>query len=102
MRRAPCGYTVPMYADGCELLVFRTFSQSVSVPKRVFRHAGLPLTRELSAKLTEGEKNQTNFALSRKNRNISGFLSLRQNLRFCHPLIRERRETPQTVISGIP
>ena len=28
-----------MYADGCELLVFRTFSQSVSVPKRVFRHA---------------------------------------------------------------
>ena len=31
--------TVPMYADGRELLVFRTFSQSVSVPKRVFRHA---------------------------------------------------------------
>ena len=28
-----------MYADGRELLVFRTFSQSVSVPKRVFRHA---------------------------------------------------------------
>ena len=24
--------TVPMYADGRELLVFRTFSQSVSVP----------------------------------------------------------------------
>ena len=40
MRRAPCGYTVPMYADGCELLVFRTFSQSVSASKRVFRHAG--------------------------------------------------------------
>ena len=31
--------TVPMYADERELLVFRTFSQSVSVPKRVFRHA---------------------------------------------------------------
>ena len=31
--------TVPMYADGREFLVFRTFSQSVSVPKRVFRHA---------------------------------------------------------------
>ena len=31
--------TVPMYADGRELLVFRTFSQSVSVPKRVLRHA---------------------------------------------------------------
>ena len=30
---------VPMYADERELLVFRTFSQSVSVPKRVFRHA---------------------------------------------------------------
>ena len=39
MRRAPCGYTVPMYVDGRELLVFRTFSQSVSVPKRFFRHA---------------------------------------------------------------
>ena len=31
--------TVPMYADERELLAFRTFSQSVSVPKRVFRHA---------------------------------------------------------------
>ena len=31
--------TVPMYADERELLVFRTFSQSGSVPKRVFRHA---------------------------------------------------------------
>ena len=31
--------TVPMYADGRELLVFRTFLQSVSVSKRVFRHA---------------------------------------------------------------
>ena len=31
--------TVPLYADGCELLVFRTFSQSASVSKRVFRHA---------------------------------------------------------------
>ena len=31
--------TVPMYADERELLVFRTFSQSVSVPKKVFRHA---------------------------------------------------------------
>ena len=31
--------TVPMYADERELLVFRTFSQSVSVSKRVFRHA---------------------------------------------------------------
>ena len=31
--------TVPMYADEREFLVFRTFSQSVSVPKRVFRHA---------------------------------------------------------------
>ena len=31
--------TVPMYADERELLVFRTFSQSFSVPKRVFRHA---------------------------------------------------------------
>ena len=31
--------TVPVYADGRELLVFRTFLQSVSVPKRVFRHA---------------------------------------------------------------
>ena len=31
--------TVPMYADGRELLAFRTFWQSVSVPKRVFRHA---------------------------------------------------------------
>ena len=28
--------TVPMYADGRELLVFRTFLQSVSVSKRVF------------------------------------------------------------------
>ena len=28
--------TVPMYADGRELLVFRTFSQSGSVPKRFF------------------------------------------------------------------
>ena len=28
--------TVPMYADERELLVFRTFSQSVSVPKKVF------------------------------------------------------------------
>ena len=34
--------TVPMYADERELLVFRTFSQSVSVPKRVFRHAEPP------------------------------------------------------------
>ena len=33
---------VPMYADERELLVFRTFSQSVSVPKRVFRHAESP------------------------------------------------------------
>ena len=32
--------TVPMYADGRELLVFQTFSQSFSVLKRVFRHAG--------------------------------------------------------------
>ena len=32
--------TVPMYADERELLVLRPFSQSVSVPKRVFRHAG--------------------------------------------------------------
>ena len=39
MRRAPCGYTVPMYADGCELLAFRALSQSVSVPKGIFRHA---------------------------------------------------------------
>ena len=31
--------TVPMYADGRELLVFRTFSQSVSVPP--LRHAAL-------------------------------------------------------------
>ena len=31
--------TVPMYADERELLVFRTFSQSFSVPKRVFSHA---------------------------------------------------------------
>ena len=31
--------TVPMYADERELLVFRTFSQSFSVPKSVFRHA---------------------------------------------------------------
>ena len=31
--------TVPMYADERELLAFRTFSQSVSVPKRVFQHA---------------------------------------------------------------
>ena len=31
--------TVPMYADGRELLVFRTFSQSGSVPKKGFRHA---------------------------------------------------------------
>ena len=30
---------VPMYADGRELLDFRTFSQSASVSKRVFRHA---------------------------------------------------------------
>ena len=35
--------TVPMYADERELLVFRTFSQSVSVPKRVFRHAEICL-----------------------------------------------------------
>ena len=32
-------HTVPMYADGRELLVFRTFLQSVSAPRRVFRHA---------------------------------------------------------------
>ncbi len=31
--------TVPMYADERELLVFRTFSQSGSVPKNSFRHA---------------------------------------------------------------
>ena len=31
--------TVLVYADGRELLVFRTFLQSVSVSKRVFRHA---------------------------------------------------------------
>ena len=31
--------TVPMYADGRELLVFRAFSQSDSVPKKGFRHA---------------------------------------------------------------
>ena len=30
---------VPTYADGRELLVFRPFWQSVSVSKRVFRHA---------------------------------------------------------------
>ena len=30
---------VPLYADGRELLFFRTFLQSVSVSKRVFRHA---------------------------------------------------------------
>ena len=35
---------VPMYADGRELLVFRTSLQSVSVPKRFFRHAeGCPV-----------------------------------------------------------
>ena len=28
--------TVPMYADGCKLLVFRTFLQSVSVSKMFF------------------------------------------------------------------
>ena len=37
--------TVPMYADERELLVFRTFSQSVSVPKRVFRHAEICLRK---------------------------------------------------------
>ena len=39
MRRTPCGYTVSIYADRRELLVFRTFLQSASVSKRVFRHA---------------------------------------------------------------
>ena len=34
--------TVPMYADERELLVLRTFSQSGSVPTRVFRHAEEP------------------------------------------------------------
>ena len=46
--------TVPMYADERELLVFRTFLQSVSVPKRVFRHAEkvlLDFFDKLSAKL---------------------------------------------------
>ena len=28
--------TVPMYADGRELLVFRTFLQSASVSKKIF------------------------------------------------------------------
>ena len=41
--------TVPMYADGRELLVFRTFSQSVSVPKRVFRHADAGFQTETGA-----------------------------------------------------
>ena len=66
-----------MYADGCELLVFRTFSQSVSVPKRVFRHAELPLTRELVPQATEGEIKAGYFVLFQKKRNILDFLSLR-------------------------
>ena len=41
--------TVPMYADERELLVFRTFSQSVSVPKRVFRHADAGFQTETGA-----------------------------------------------------
>ena len=42
----------------------------------------LPLTRELSAQLTEGEKNLDILQ-------SGSFLSLRQNLRFCH-LPRQR------------
>ena len=48
----------------------------------------LPLTRELSAKLTEGEKT-LDFRIAFRKRKPSGLLSLRQNLRFCH-LPRQR------------
>ena len=40
--------------------------------------------RELSAKLTVGEKKQENPYHFGEKCNISDFLSLRQNLRFCH------------------
>ena len=59
---------------------------------RFFRPAAaderLPLTRELSAKLTEGEKT-LDFCIALKKCKPSGLLSLRQNLRFCH-LPRQR------------
>ena len=57
--------SVPMYADGRELLVFQTFSQSASVPKRIFRHAetpaGFPDGRLFSAFLTKIEHMIDNF-----------------------------------------
>ena len=48
----------------------------------------LPLTRELSAKLTEGEKT-LGFHIASRKRKPSSLLSLRQNLRFCR-LPRQR------------
>ena len=58
--------TVPMYADGRELLVFRTFSQSGSVPKRVFRHAE-QAQRKISAPVQTVQKvrnRQNRFTIS--------------------------------------
>ena len=43
MRRTPCGYTVSIYADGRELLVFRTFlavSQRAENPHLLFLIGG--------------------------------------------------------------
>ena len=39
MRRTPCGYSVSIYADRRELLVFRTFLAVCQRAEKVFRHA---------------------------------------------------------------
>ena len=71
---------------------------------RFFRPAAaderLPLTRELSAKLTEGEKT-LDFCIALKKCKPSGLLSLRQNLRFCH-LPRQREALDPRIPKASP
>ena len=57
--------TVPMYADERELLVFRTFSQSVSVPKRVFRHADGARRSVLHQTVKKVRNRQNRFTIQR-------------------------------------
>ena len=71
---------------------------------RFFRPAAaderLLLTRELSAKLTEGEKT-LDFCIALKKCKPSGLLSLRQNLRFCH-LPRQREALDPRIPKASP
>ena len=71
---------------------------------RFFRPAAaderLPLTSELSAKLTEGET-PLDFCIALKKCKPSGLLSLRQNLRFCH-LPRQREALDPRIPKASP